>query len=235
MKAYLERLGSLALLGGAVVIVMSIIVISSPAKAQQPTFYIGGHAGTSMANTALGLDGMSLDGLGGESQTPSFGVRAGVDFAVPNSIVFVGAFGTYTMQNVEFSISDGDETFKAALKNSWSVGGRAGVVLGNAKPYILAAYRQTEVEWTNLGPGFPSGPTLKGYDLGAGMSYAINKDIDIGVEGIWTKYKNVTLEDVFCDPLSLDTTQLAVMGYVNFKFGAAEEAKPVNGAKRLTP
>jgi len=236
MKDLFQRPSLVAKIAIGAFLALFVAGVVNGARAEGPvaSFYIGAHAGASLANTALNVPGGSLvDGLGAESKEPVFGARTGMDLQLPGSVVFLGPFATYTVQDVKFSAIGG--AFNASLKNSWSVGGRAGVTMGNAKPYVLAAYRQTDMEWTNLGPGFPAAPTLKGYDLGAGISYAIDKNLDLGIEGIWTKYQGH-------DPcggcgLSLETDQLSVMAFLNFKIGGPEEAKPAAStkAKKIAP
>ena len=235
-KPSLKNPGYIGLIILAAIMLFGVInwAVAGKAHAEGPvaSFYIGAHAGGSLANSALSGGGVSfVDGLGAESKSPIFGARGGVDFQLPGSIVFLGAFATYTVQDVEFSAFN--SAFTASLKNSWSAGGRAGVKVGNAKPYVLLAYRNTDMEWTDLGQG--PAPTLKGYDLGAGLSYAIDKNLDLGIEGVWTKYQSQDL----CGGcgFNMDTDQLSVMAFLNFKIGGPEPAAATKGParQRLAP
>lgn len=172
--------------------------------------YAGVHGGITMANTELSSGPFSLDGLGSHGFVG--GLHLGVDYISANRIMF-GAYGSYDWQTTEFSVATGGPSFTVGFGDSWSVGGRVGYVFERgSKLYALLGYRHTDVEWPTGLTGVPS--ALTGIDLGLGMSMPIAKNVELGIEGIWTKYQTEKIGSI-----DLDTHQLGVMGRLNFQIG----------------
>ena len=78
------------------------------------------------------------------------------------------------------------------LDGSYGFGGRFGYDWGKAKAYGLVGWRHANLSWaaTGAGPGdfagFPS--SLNGIDIGAGMAIPLAQGLELGIEGVWTKF-----------------------------------------------
>jgi opacity protein-like surface antigen len=186
----------------------------APAKGSGLSAYVGAHAGVTIANTEVGFSGASLDGVG--SHGVIGGVHAGADYTLPSRIFF-GAYAFYDWQSTETSLKAGPINASVALGDSYGVGGRLGYDWGWAKTYALAGWRHTELSWDlPITPGgLPNG--LTGLDLGAGISTPIAANIDLGLEGVWTRYNSETIGGP--GGITLDPHQLSVMAKLNFRFG----------------
>lgn len=175
--------------------------------------YIGGHAGVSIANTEVGVSGqpVSLDGIG--SRGAIGGVHAGLDYTLPDR-VFFGVYGFYDWQSTESNLTFFGFSASVGLRDSYGFGGRLGYDWGKAKAYGLVGWRHTNLEWsTSVGspPGFPSG--LTGIDFGAGIAIPFAHGLELGIEGIWSKFNSESIGIVTIDP-----QQLAVMGRLSVRF-----------------
>ena len=180
--------------------------------------YVGGHAGVSIANTDVGVSGepVSLDGIG--SHGAIGGVHAGLDYTLPAG-VFFGLYGFYDWQSTNSSLTLFGFSGSVGLRDSYGFGGRLGYDWGKAKAYGLVGWRHTDLEWsTSLGPvtGVPT--SLKGIDLGAGMAIPLGQGFELGLEGVWTKFDGESI-DTGLGVVTLDTTQLSVMGRLSLRFG----------------
>lgn len=179
--------------------------------------YVGGHAGISIANTEVGISGapVSLDGIG--SHGAIGGVHAGLDYTLPAGIFF-GVYGFYDWQSTETSVKLGGFEASVGLGDSYGIGGRLGYDWGKAKAYGLVGWRHADLEWSAPVPitGVPT--SLTGIDLGAGMAIPLGQGFELGLEGVWTKFDG---ESIGSGPgaITLDTTQLSVMGRLSLRFG----------------
>ena len=175
--------------------------------------YVGGHGGVSIANTDVGLLGVaSLDGIG--SHGAIGGVHAGLDYTLHS--IFFGLYGLYDWQSTESNVSVLGFSASVGLRDSYGFGGRLGYDWGKAKAYGLVGWRHTNLEWsTSVGPpaGFPSG--LTGIDLGAGIAIPFASCLELGIEGVWTKFNS---ESIGLGTVTIDPQQLAVMGRQSIRF-----------------
>ena len=186
-------------------------ICAFPAKAEGPTFYAGVHLGVVSTNSELAAAPFGIDGLGANGKIA--GVHGGVDFAIPDTALFAGPIARYTFSDAEFSVSPG--IFSAKIKNSYSLGARAGVKVGDAKPYILIAYTSADLDWTSIAP-LPAAPDLKGLSLGIGLDLPIKASgLVFGIEGVWTQFKEQTI----VSPLTMQTDSLEVMLRMSFALG----------------
>ena len=179
--------------------------------------YFGGHGGVSIANTEVSLFGFgSLDGIG--SHGAIGGLHTGLDYILIEK-VFFGAYGLYDWQSTKSSLSGPTITVASAnLSDSYGFGGRLGYDWGRAKAYGLVGWRHTDLEWSSsFGPvtGIPT--SLTGVDFGAGIAILLPPCLELGIEGVWTKYNSKTF-DTFLGTFTIDPQQLAVMGRLSIRF-----------------
>ena len=164
------------------------ILSTATAASAQVGCQLGGHIGGSLANTdvRVGLGGPSTDlnGIGGHSIWPDAGIRGGCDLRPTGSPFVVGAFGEYSWQDVQSRVSlsalGGGVSASASLGDAYSVGGRAGVVLGGTMPYLLVAYTHTDANWSATGgipPGLGLPSSFQGVTFGGGVC---SSEIDAG-------------------------------------------------------
>lgn len=186
------------------------LLVPTKARAQGIQLYGGVQAGYSIANTEVSsplAPGFSIDGLGSKGMIG--GVHGGVDMQMPSSIWFVGVFGDYTWQRVDFSINP---VATARLGDSWTIGGRAGFVSGKSKYYGLLGYTQAE---SSLNIAGVTMPTFKGLTYGAGVSYALANNLALGLEARYTHFDSANVMNV----VDLQPDQLSVMARLSFQFG----------------
>lgn len=192
---------------------------ASVADAQTRTgFHIGIQGGMSMANTELSVGPLGIDGLGAEGMVA--GVHVGADYQIPGSAVVVGAFADYSWQDVEFSVSP--NLFSASLKETYTLGARAGVVVGNAMPYLLAGYTSAETGAEFLGVAIADTPTLTGWTFGGGIEFDVAPSIVLAGEYRHTKFDTENIGGV----VNLDTDQSTFLARLSYRFGGDEAAKP---------
>ena len=155
---------------------------ATPGLAQGVSVHIGAQTGSGMSSTSISDGTSTLDGLSARSRAPDFGLHAGIDFKVAGTPFLVGAFGEYMWRDTSFKVQPG---FSVSFGNVMTAGLRAGYVLtGGMMPYILAGYRQTELD---LPAGANIDSKLKGWMLGGGMEIPLAKNISLAAEGRWTK------------------------------------------------
>lgn len=187
------------------------------AAAQTPQFYIGAHAGKTLALSDLSDTAGNFDLNGAGMNGYIAGVHTGFDLQLKGSPVFFGVLAGYDFQNTEFSLNAGSMNFQANLNNSWYAGGRAGFVIWGAKVYTLAAYRQAE--WDSTVKELTS-PTLRGYDLGLGVEVPVAKNVSFGVEGINTHFQKAEFEfNNVPTGVQQELQQLSIMARLNFTLG----------------
>ena len=180
--------------------------------------YFGGHGGVSVTNTEVGLSGVgSLDGIG--SHGAIGGLHAGLDYILIEK-VFFGAYGLYDWQSAKSSLSipAGFNILSVDLPDSYGFGGRLGYDWGRAKAYGLVGWRHTDLEWSSSLFSVMGLPTsLTGVDFGAGMAILLPPCLELGIEGLWTKYNTKTF-DTFLGTFTIDPQQVVVMGRLSFRF-----------------
>lgn len=186
------------------------------AEAQTRTgFHIGIHGGMSMANTELSAGGLSIDGLGAEGTVA--GIHVGADYQLPGSAIVVGAFADYNWQDVEFSISP---VLSASLKESYTLGARAGVVVGSAMPYLLVGYTSAETSAEFGGVSVANTPTLTGWTWGGGIEFDVAPNIVLAGEYRFTKFDTETIGGF----VNLDTDQHTAMVRLSYRVGGGKSA-----------
>jgi len=177
--------------------------------------YFGGHGGVSIANTEVVLSGVgSLDGIG--SHGAIGGLHAGLDYILIEK-VFFGAYGLYDWQSAKSSLSSPTvNVLSVNFPNSYGFGGRLGYDWGRTKAYGLVGWRHTDLEWSSSFGAVTGVPTsLTGVDFGAGMAILLPPCLELGIEGVWTKYDSKSFD---AGLIMLDSQQLAVMGRLSIRF-----------------
>lgn len=188
-----------------------VIVTAKPARAQGLQAYVGVQAGYGMADTSVSsplLPGASLDGLGSKGVLGGF--HGGLDMQMPSSIWFVGVFGDYTWQKVDFSINP---VLTARLGDSWTIGGRAGFLSGKSKYYGLLGYTQAE---SSLNVAGVTMPTFKGITYGLGTSYNLANNLALSLEGRYTRFDSANVMSV----VDLQPDQMSIMARLSLQLGS---------------
>lgn len=140
-------------------------LLATPALADEPKtswtgFYIGAHAGLDMTELSGGGPfGISESSIG-------YGLNGGFDWHMPGTPIVLGIAGDHTW------------TDATAIETHWSVVGRAGVVMGNAMPYVLAGYKRAEI------PGL----SLDGWVAGGGIEFHLARNLYLGGEYRFSSY-----------------------------------------------
>lgn len=178
---------------------------------QRSGVYVGVHGGYSFADLKIEANGspFAIDGLSAEGFRG--GAQLGFDYQFPGSPFVLGAFGEYSFGETQFEIAPNILT--ATIENSWAVGAKAGLMVGNALPYVVAGYTQADGKATLLGAS--ASETLEGYFAGGGIAIQINQNIDLGAEYRFTQFDSVDLGG----GVDLDPTMHSVMARLNWRVG----------------
>lgn len=190
--------------------------LPTKARAQGLQTYFGVHGGYSHAIAALSdpaNSGNSIDGLGMKGFVG--GVHGGVDMQLPSSIFFVGAFGNYTWQRVDFTINP---IASIRLGDAYTGGLRTGFKLGKSKYYVGMGYTHAELSSNIDGLTLPS---LHGLTYKAGTSYEIAPNLLLGAELGYTHFNNA----VVMDAVNVKADQLTFMATMSLQLGTM--ANPV--------
>jgi len=164
------------------IVAMIAMLAAVPAHAQWTGCRVGAGVGilatsTETTATSSALPGASLviDGLSTQGVTGTGTV--GCDVQVGNFVI--GAFGDYTMQENEWKTTiaafGGLAEVKTAIKDQWSVSGRAGyLVTPTTLVYGLAAYTEAKTDDLTLSATGLNGLSwdvgnLTGYQVGGGI------------------------------------------------------------------
>lgn len=146
------------------------------------------------------IDGVNSHGIIG-------GFQAGYDQQIGR--IVVGVFGAYDFSGMETtgdigSISNPDsalELIGIEKQDEWSIGARAGLLV-NPKTlvYILAAYTQTEYDFTGTKfdgdeAAFTKTTTFDGVSVGGGIEFALTQNVFLGMEYVHTFYGEETVLD----------------------------------------
>jgi len=201
----------------------------TPVFAQVPTCQFGVQVGGSIASTQLSDATDSIDGAGARSTRPDAGARIGCDLPVGTAFK-VGAFGEWNYQDVAFSVTSGPFGFSGALGNSYSVGARAGVMVGSAFPYVLIAWTHSDANWSVSAPfsltgsGLPT--SFQGTTYGGGIEIPLrDTPLSLALETRWTRYN---AEAIGASGVDLRPDQLQGMLRLNWNFGETPKAaKPL--------
>jgi len=147
--------------------------------------YLGIHGGYGFANQELGLTGtpLSIDGLSAD------GGIAGGHLGYDHRIAFVtfGPWVEWTHRKLDFSVNPG--ILSATIGDSFAVGARLGLPVGNALPYLLVGHTWTEAEIALLGTQITS-TNLKGWQFGGGIDYVAWHGLNFGLRYAYTRLEN---------------------------------------------
>lgn len=174
--------------------------------------YVGGHIGygathygTSVDVATPGLSGSLLD-LPLSSQGGTVGLGGGCDLQLQRLVV--GAYGDYSWVRQTMEITSPllaglgggalNPIARLELDTSWTVGGRAGLLLGadsSTLAYVLVGYTRMDAAdgLTLLGTvgGSFAVPTFEGWTYGGGISTELAKNIRLTAEYRFTRFDRV--------------------------------------------
>lgn len=193
---------------------ISVIVSIATAGASFAQCHLGLQAGTSIASVPISTVGASLDGLGARSRTPDFGLHTGCDVKVSNSPFVVGLWGEYVWKDTQFSVAFGGPAFTASLGDAWSIGGRAGYMVGKVMPYGLLGYTTSDVKYSTPIAGTPT--TLRGWTTGAGIEMPLAPNLTLALETRYTKFAET---DLIPGLATVRADQISGVFRLNFAFG----------------
>ena len=179
-------------------------VLASVAKAEGPPKWTGcylsaglGVAATNNRATAdlVGVGALlGVDGLGSSGR--AVGVGGGCDLQIQQ--IVVGVLGDYTWHDQGWSIASplaGGTIASMNLDTQWMLGGRAGIVVGNALVYGLIGY--TELEMKNLliplVPVTANPGAFKGVSVGGGIEMGLGGGFFLGAEYRFSQFDKQTL------------------------------------------
>ena len=212
MKAYLEKLGSLALLGGAVMFALSIIVMTTPAKADKSwTGCFAGVFGGYVTASAM-PDGSPI-GLASNGQ--SAGVAGGCDFQFDKMVVGGEVSYAWMFGNLSDIGVDTDLT----------ITGRAGYLI--TPDTLLYGHGG----WTRMeGTGF----SIDGYKAGIGGEFRLPGSA-MFLDARWT-HAFMNEGDIGApSTINIGSDEFRIGLKIKFGVGAEAAAAPAKGAKRLAP
>jgi len=160
------------------------------------------------ANAAgIGSDGTSSDGVQGT-------LTLGYDRQIHSGLL-VGIFGDYTFGDLKNETAMGGYSalgllffpplvfpepayLKTEIGNSWSIGGRIGLIREKTLWYGFAGYTQADLDWDHSVyiAGEPAGggsgsEKLKGYFLGLGVEHQFFQNVSLKLEYRYTNYDKV--------------------------------------------
>ena len=174
------------------------IGMAGPASAEWKGCYLSAGVGMSATNNTTDLvsDGtwappgkvLTIGGLGSSGRLGALG--AGCDIQIDKFVV--GGFADYAWHDQKFEISSAllpGTLASLDINNQWTVGGRAGVVFGNALVYGLAGYTKVEtsgvvVPVANLTLALPA---FTGWTFGGGIETPLIENLRISIEYRYTR------------------------------------------------
>jgi outer membrane immunogenic protein len=173
---------------------------------------IGGGAGSVVHDLTAGP--LNFDGIGAEGV---FGtVMVGYDRMLTSRIV-AGVFADYDfVSNVSTDASIGPFSLSLEQKNTWSVGGRVGVLTSPTTLwYGTAGYSHTEFNLKGISFGLPD---FSGYFLGAGVESQLQGGWGLRAEYRFTQYDS---EEIL-PGVSLEPSTHAGRIALTYKWGREE-------------
>lgn len=217
---------------GLMLAIAALVLAIHPAKAAEGPRWTGVYAGASVgyASTVtqadIGLAGVgtaaSIDGLG--SSGGSFGLQIGADLRVDRYLV--GAFADWTMHNQEWSVSSpllpGGTLASLDIDNQWTIGGRAGVIVGETLVYGLLGYTtmQTSDIDVPLVPISFAVSEFKGWTFGGGLETHLGGNIFLAAEYRYTKFDDQTVNLIpGVVDLNLSPEVHEAKARISYKFG----------------
>lgn len=207
MKPVLRRI-----IAAAALALLWAIVTTPSAFAQ---CHIGAQAGGSIANTSADVTGfpLGIDGIGMHSTRPDFGVHAGCSIRVAHTAFVAGLWAERQWQDVAFTATLGGPSFKAAIGDSYSLGGNLGYRMeSGVVPYVVLGHTWSDVNWSVSSPMLPS--SIKGWTFGGGVEIPLGNNLSFVPEVRLTRYDKADLGGV----ASLQADQVSAMARINWNF-----------------
>lgn len=199
-------------LWGMAVLLAAGMIAAMPAQAQWTGCHVGAHVGygathhdTSLDVVTPGLAGSALN-VPLSSQGGAVGLGAGCDLQLQKLVI--GAFGDYSWLSQTMEVTSPllaglgggalNPIARLELDTSWTIGARAGLLLGQANStlvYGLIGYTRMDTAngLTLLGTagGTFGVPTFEGWTYGGGVSTELAKNIRLTAEYRYTKLDSV--------------------------------------------
>lgn len=176
---------------------------------------VGVGVGGSLAKASLDVTGMPLgiDGAGLHSTRPDLALHADCGIRLAHTPVVAGLWVDHVWQDVAFSATLGSSSFKAAIGDATSVGGKVGYRLDSGvTPYVVAGYTWADLNWSLSSPVLPG--SLKGWTYGGGVTVPLSKDFAFEAESRWTRFDSASIGGM----ANLNVDQLSVMGRLKWNF-----------------
>ena len=181
-------------------------IVGGPAPYSWSGFYIGGQIGGAFVNhdVSYASGGFNADFNGVSAQGFMGGGIIGADTQIGNAIV-AGVFGRIDFSTAETTLSIASREAKDTLNFMWTVGGRAGVLVGPSKStliYGLIGYSQAELEFnggtlvTRGGIAYDWKRTPGGITAGGGIETALGGNFFAKLEYDWTGLDSVSQPDI---------------------------------------
>lgn len=228
------RSRGLAWLGlAAALSLIAAILATHDARAEtKATPWTGVHVGASLGHaqtvTAVGADvaGLgtlaTLDGIG--TSGLSVGLSVGADLRIQQFLL--GAFVDWTRHDQEWSLAVPalvpGPLATWTIEDAWTIGGRAGVIVGDTLIYGLLGY--TTLSTSDIAvPPVPltlAVSDMKGWTLGGGLEMHLGQGIFLAAEYRYTRFDDQVIP-IGGTPLSLalDPEMHEAKARLSYKFG----------------
>lgn len=196
----LMKSAAITALAAAVTLIGSVVAKAAEPAVQWSGVYVGAGVGYGASNTnvdigATGFGSVAvIDGLGASGAALTLTIGADLKF----DRFLIGAFLDWTRHDQDWSISSslipGGTLARMEFDNQWTIGGRAGVVLGSSLVYGLVGY--TTLHTSDL--AVPAAaltvgvPDFKGWSLGGGIEMALGNGLFLGAEYRFTQFDKET-------------------------------------------
>lgn len=199
--------------------------------------YVGASAGWASSNTNVDLNAvgfgnlLSVDGIG--SSGSALGLSIGAD--VQRDRYLVGVFGDWVRHDQSWSLSAPalvpGTLASIEIDSQWTVGARAGVIVGNSLLYGLAGY--TRMQTSDLAVP-PANTTLsladfKGWSVGGGIETALGGGFFLAAEYRFTAFERQTAAvPLALASFDLDPEMHEAKARLSYKFGL-DRSSPTAG------
>jgi outer membrane immunogenic protein len=229
---------------------MPVKAQAQPAPASWTQFYLGGGIGINAQTgrslvTAGGVIGAVFSVEGFQGANLGLSATAGFDFQV-SPLFVVGGFADYDWSHGDTTLSvdsiDGPASVTALrLDGGWTIGGRAGVLLGpDVLLYGLGGFTQMRVNnWGVTSGGFSLQEptlTLDGHTFGGGIEYRLASNVSLRAEYRHISLAHATTVDL-ANNLVWTTDVSAHVGRIMaaYRFGGPGMAAPAPPMRASTP
>lgn len=209
-------------------------VSANAAQAGWTGCHLGVQLGQGFANNKAdlalgGVASLSIDGLAASGL--QYGANFGCDLQVGDRFV-VGAFADYMWADLKhtdtLTLGGLNATLSAAMKDSWTIGGRAGaLVTPTTLAYGLIGYTNQDTAditlTTNAGFGLTLSPgTLSGLTLGGGIETKLMPNMSLSLEYRYTELDSVTMPIIAGATMELTPEVHSVRLGLNYRFDMAD-------------